>query len=87
MALVSPVWLEHKIYVNLGFNINYDLPSTVSQFTRPAFWPSGRALIDELVGVQQNRTTHDHKYNVHSRIRRDMSAGEVYAYLKDILML
>jgi DM4/DM12 family len=91
MALVTPVWLEHKIFVNYGFNVNYNLPSSVGEFTRPAYWPGiqGRGLGEKVFDalVNQTQPVIDHKYNQHQRIKRDMSAGEVYTYLRDLLLL
>jgi hypothetical protein len=86
MALVSPIWLEHKIFVNVGFNVNYDLPSKVTQFTKPGIFPGifGRSFDSNQTSVP---TSPANKYSEGSRIKRDMSAGEVYSYLEEILSL
>jgi hypothetical protein len=94
MALVTPIWLEHRIFINVGFNVNYNLPATIAQFTKPVFVPGlfTKRSIDYADSPTDNQwsldsPTMENKYNNGTRIQGDVSAGEMYAYFQELLNL
>jgi hypothetical protein len=96
MALVTPIWVEHKIFINVGFNVNYNLPSTLGQFYKPAYVPGlfGKRSIDYSDSPtpierqwSEGSPALENKYNNGTRIQGDVSAGEMYAYFQELLSL
>lgn len=100
---------DRKIFINFGFQFNYNMPFSPTSFYKPAYWPYARALAEqlEILSDESNSTTssydnktfnylpdnkneHDvsaQKYQLNeNRVRRDLSAGELYKSLENTLL-
>lgn len=85
------------------------MPFSPTSFYKPAYWPYGRALVEqlEILSDQSNSTTSSHENNTipyspdnknehdvsvdkyqsnENRDRRDLSAGELYTSLENMLL-
>lgn len=80
MCLVAPITKipdMRRVQINIGFQINYNLPFRLSNFYDPMYWAramsnasSPAIIIDEKA---EKETT---------RVKRDLTAGQLYSGLK-----
>lgn len=88
MAVVSlvesPDLNNRKVQVNLGFQVGFDLPNSIQNFSNPISFPGlSKRSID-----QYEPTLDYSKYTRNeTRINNDISAGAFYAGIKDLLGL
>lgn len=81
MCLVAPITKipdMRRVGLNIGFQINYNLPFRLSDFYNPMFWAramsnasSPAMYIDENKADKQT-----------TRVKRDFTAGQFYSGLK-----
>jgi hypothetical protein len=102
MALVAQVSYitTHRVAVNTGFNIAYNLPSNLREFTSPIFFP--RSLLNKNSSIlpsflsklaedsSMDETSTDateEDTTIVPRTKRDITAGEFYLRINEVLSL
>lgn len=86
MCLVSPITKipdNRRVGVNIGFQINYQLPFQLNSFYNPMYWARTLSHASSpAISIDVNGTVKEKQ-----RVKRDLSAGEFYAGLKETMSL
>ncbi|GAB0091545.1 hypothetical protein DMENIID0001_064000 [Sergentomyia squamirostris] len=77
MCMVIPINIPNrKVALNMGVQVNYNTPYTPAEFYNPPYWQS-KSL---------NGPAHESlRPTNHTHVKRDLSAGEFYGMLGEIL--
>lgn len=87
MCLVAPITKipdNRRVGLNVGFQINYQMPFKLSSFYNPMFWARTLSHASSpAISVDVNSTVRTEKH----RDKRDLTAGQFYAGLKETMSM
>lgn len=77
---------DHRVALNIGFQMNYNLPFNLSSWYSPMFWArklSGEsnplvALFERLSESDDDDESSESAERKYGRRKRDLSAGEIF---------
>ncbi|CAO1424089.1 unnamed protein product [Diamesa hyperborea] len=84
MAPITKIPDNRRVGLNIGFQINYQMPFKLGSFYNPMFWARKLSHVSSpAISIDVNSTEYNEKY----RVKRDLTAGQFYAGLKETMSL
>jgi hypothetical protein len=87
-AVVIPLDMPVKTRrgnMNFGIQCNYDLPWNSTYFYKPMYYEMNKRSFDHE--IHDNVTTKGNNENVVSRVKKDLTAGELYSSIENLFEL